>query len=59
MCPKEEKIREEIGRKKCQGRNSRMMINILSQVVELRNGESGLHVQHIQILTGILLERVA
>lgn len=36
-----------------------MMINILSQVVELRNGESGLHVQHIQILTGILLERVA
>lgn len=40
-------------------KNSRMMINILSQVVELRNGESGLHVQHIQILTGILLERVA
>ena len=40
-------------------KNNRMMINILSQVVELRNGESGLHVQHIQILTGILLERVA
>lgn len=40
-------------------KNSRMMINILSQVVELRNGESGLHVQHIQILTGILLERVS
>lgn len=39
-------------------KNNRMMINILSQVVELRNGESGLHVQHIQILTEILLERV-
>ena len=39
-------------------KNNRMMINILSQVVELRNGESGLHVQHIQILTEILLDRV-
>lgn len=40
-------------------KNNRMMINILSQVVELRNGESGLHVRHLQVLTEILLERVA
>ena len=31
------------------------MINILSHIVEFRNGESGLHVLHIQTATGILL----
>lgn len=39
-------------------KNNRMMINILSQVVEQRNGESGLHVRHVQVLTDILLERL-
>lgn len=28
-----------------------MMVSILSEVVEFRNGESGLHVQHIGTLT--------
>ncbi len=37
-------------------KNNRMMIGILSQIVEFRNGESGLHVQNINILTGMLLE---
>ena len=31
------------------------MINILSHIVEFRNGESGLHVLHIQTATDILL----
>ena len=39
-------------------KNNRMMINILSQVVEQRNGESGLHVRHVQVLTDILLDRL-
>ena len=39
-------------------KNNQMMIRILSQIVEFRNGESGLHVQHINVLTGLLLERL-
>ena len=34
------------------------MISILSQIVEFRNGESGLHVLHINILSELLLERL-
>jgi len=33
-----------------------LMINILSHIVEFRNGESGLHVIHIHIITEILLK---
>ena len=36
-------------------KNSRMMVGILSQIVEFRNGESGLHVRHINVLTEMLL----
>ena len=39
-------------------KNNQIMIRILSQIVEFRNGESGLHVEHINILTGLLLERL-
>ena len=39
-------------------KNNQIMIRILSQIVEYRNGESGLHVEHINILTGLLLERL-
>lgn len=35
-----------------------LMINILSHIVEFRNGESGLHVVHIQIITEILLKHL-
>ena len=38
-------------------KNNRMMTGILSQIVEFRNGESGLHVLHINILTQLLLEK--
>ena len=38
--------------------SSRIMITILSQIVEFRNGESGLHVMHINILTELLLEQL-
>lgn len=39
-------------------KNNQIMIRILSQIVEFRNGESGLHVEHINVLTGLLLERL-
>ena len=34
------------------------MVSILSQIVEFRNGESGLHVIHINLLTSLILERL-
>ncbi len=39
-------------------KNIQMMVTILSEVVEFRNGESGAHVQHIGTLTQRLLERL-
>ena len=39
-------------------KNNRMMTGILSQIVEFRNGESGLHVLQINILTQLLLEKL-
>ena len=40
-------------------RQSGLMIDILSHIVEFRNGESGLHVIHIRALTELLLKRLA
>ena len=40
-------------------KNNNLMITILSHIVEFRNGESGLHVLHIQAMTGILLKCLA
>lgn len=39
-------------------KNSQILVDILSHIVEFRNGESGLHVQHIKTLTGLLLEQL-
>lgn len=39
-------------------KSSSLMVSILSHIVEFRNGESGLHVLHINALTEILLERL-
>ena len=39
-------------------KNTKMMISILSEVVEFRNGESGQHVLHIGTLAQRLLERL-
>lgn len=36
-------------------RNSRLMINILSHIMEVRNGESGQHVHNVRRLTDFLL----
>ena len=39
-------------------KNNRILIEILSQIVEFRNGESGHHVLNVNIITGILLEQL-
>lgn len=39
-------------------KSSKLMINILSHMVEFRNGESGLHVLHIQTITEMLLRQL-
>lgn len=39
-------------------KNNSMMIGILSQIVEFRNGESGLHVVHIRTLTEMLMDQL-
>lgn len=38
--------------------NNRMLIGVLEQVIEYRNGESGIHVSHIKILTEMLLDKL-
>ncbi len=37
---------------------SNLMIDILSHIVEFRNGESGLHVRHVHTLTALLLDQL-
>jgi response regulator RpfG family c-di-GMP phosphodiesterase len=39
-------------------RNNQLMISILSHIVEFRNGESGLHVLHIQTITELILKEL-
>ena len=38
--------------------NTDMLVGVLSQIVEFRNGESGAHVRHIRIITELLLHRL-
>ncbi len=38
-----------------QQRNNDLMISILSHIVEFRNGESGVHIQHVKTFTELLL----
>lgn len=39
-------------------KSSKLMVSILSHIVEFRNGESGLHVLHIQVITDMLLRHL-
>ena len=39
-------------------KSNSLMIEILSHIVEFRNGESGMHVMHISMITKILLNRL-
>lgn len=40
-------------------KNSRLLINILSHIVEFRNGENGLHILHINVFVDLLLNQLA
>lgn len=48
-----ELVKDQIREKE---KNNSLMVDILSTIVEFRNGESGLHVLRIRIITEILLE---
>ncbi|MBO5320121.1 MAG: response regulator [Ruminococcus sp.] len=39
-------------------KDSRLMIDVLSHIVEFRNGESGMHVLNVQMLTEVLLRQL-
>ena len=39
-----------------QEKNNKLMISILSHIVEFRNGESGSHIRHVHTITRLLLE---
>lgn len=39
-------------------KDNKLMINILSHIVEFRNGESGLHVVHVSMITKMLLDHL-
>ena len=41
-----------------QEHNTTMLVNVLSQIVEFRNGESGSHVRHIRLLTEMIMARL-
>ena len=38
--------------------NTTMLVSVLSQIVEFRNGESGSHVRHIRVITEKILSRL-
>ena len=48
-------VRDQIHEKE---RSNRLMLEIISEVVSARNGESGAHVLHIRIITELLLHRL-
>ena len=48
-------VEEQIHEKE---RHSNLMIDILSNVVEFRNGESGQHVRNVHVITELLLKRL-
>lgn len=39
-------------------KNNELMVSILSHIVEFRNGESGLHIQNVKIITEFVLRRL-
>lgn len=41
-----------------QEKNNKLMISILSHIVEFRNGESGLHIRHVNTITKYLLKQL-
>lgn len=51
----EEMVAEQIDKRE---KGNKLMITILSQIVEFRNGESGSHIVNIRSITKLLLKRV-
>lgn len=51
----ERRVKEQVVE---QQKNNDLMISILSHIVEFRNGESGLHIQHVKGITELLLQHL-
>lgn len=57
LYAKQRKLPDIVADRICEKeKNSNMMISILSHIVEFRNGESGTHTIHINIITELLLK---
>ena len=41
-----------------QEKSTTMLVNVLSQIVEFRNGESGDHVKHIRVISELIMSRL-
>ncbi len=55
---KQRQMKESIARQVIKNeRDNRLMLSILSHIVEFRNGESGLHVIHLNLITNRLLRQ--
>ena len=60
LYAKQKKLRNMVLQQICEKeRLSNVLIDILSHLVEFRNGESGLHVRNIHILTKLMLEHLS
>lgn len=60
LCAKQKALEDMVERQIIERERSvSQMISILSQIVEFRNGESGLHVLHVNTMTELLLRQVA
>ena len=60
LCAKQKALEDMVRRQIIERERSvSQMISILSQIVEFRNGESGLHVLHVNTMTELLLRQVA
>ena len=59
LYAKQQRLEKIIAEQFCeQEKNNKLMISILSHIVESRNGESGLHVQHVNTITELLLKQL-
>lgn len=58
LYAKQRRLEKLVARNMVEEKNNRMLIGVLEQVIEYRNGESGIHVSHIKILTEMLLDKL-
>jgi len=59
LCSKQKELTEQLVQQIHENeRQNTLMVDVLSHIVEFRNGESGTHVLHIRVLTDLLLRKL-